>query len=386
MTDTPDMSPEEGAQAIVNLIGEIGNAQTIGDLDGMAGVIDRMDDIVAATGVELPGMSERLAAIKGQADRAKRHFENTDAALWAGDLKRAEALMNAGPGLDTAALHGEAFEQDDGDETREFEITFEFGDESDDDDYDLADFAASLGLDPADLDLIDGVEEDDPFAEVAQGAPGAIDALIASGADLNTPCGPSRHTALLAALDAPGRSADGISKLISAGADVRVVHEQGDNAVSWAMGYHHPGTVSPETEARLIACLAENGADVNHAIGDQMTVLQRAILQAGAPQVAALLTLGADPSVDMFETFQPEKLAGATLPMLAAAKPDVLRLLLDHGVDPRRPDRFGRDPLGFVRSEAEAARDRVDPDDGWTIDHAEALEISLGMLERHQSA
>jgi hypothetical protein len=71
--------------------------------------------------------------------------------------------------------------------------------------------------------------------------------------------------------------------------------------------------------------------------------------------------------------------------MLAAAKPDVLRVLLEHGVDAARPDALGRNPLDFVRQEAEAARARVDADDEWTVDHAEALEISLGMLERHLS-
>ena len=109
--------------------------------------------------------------------------------------------------------------------------------------------------------------------------PGAIDALIASGADLNAPGGPSQHTPLLAALDAPGRSASDLGKLIDAGADPTRLHAEGDNAISWAMGYHHPETVTPDGERALIALLVAHGADVNHVIPGQMTALQRAIIQ-----------------------------------------------------------------------------------------------------------
>ncbi|MDJ1008043.1 MAG: hypothetical protein QNJ13_09500 [Paracoccaceae bacterium] len=377
MADTPQMSPEEGANAIVALIGDIADATVEGDLDRIETILDRMEGIVAETGVEMPGLADRVAAIKGQSVRAKRHFENTDAALWAGDLRRAEVLSTAGPSLDLAALHGETWTES----AIEADPTIEAEDDlADDADFNLADFAASLGLDPT---ALAGADDDDLYADIAEGAPGAIDALIASGADLNAPSGPAQHTPLLAALDAPGRSADDVAKLIAAGANPRVIHAQGDNAVSWAMGYHHPDTVTPESERALIARLADHGADVNHAIPGQMTAIQRAVLQAGPVQVAALLAAGADQTVDIFEHFVPEKLAGVTLVAFAAPKPDVLRVLLDHGADAARPDARGRRPVDFVRVEAEAAWNRVDPDDGWTIDHAEALEISLGMLERH---
>ena len=378
MTDEPELAPEEGAQALFGLIDDIGEAAGAGDLDGLNGILDRMEGIVAATGVEIPGLTDRVAAIKGQGLKAREHFENVDAALWAGDLQRARMLNMSGPELDMAALHGDALALDEAEDISP-DLTLDgeegFGEDAE---FDLADFAAGIGV-----DLDDASIEDDPYADIAEGAPGAIDALIASGADLNAPGGPSQHTPLLAALDAPGRSAGDLKKLIDAGADPMVLHAEGDNAISWAMGYHHPETVTPDGERALIALLVAHGADVNHVIPGQMTALQRAIIQAGPVHVAALLAHGADASVDMFADFEPAKLARATLVMQAAAKPEVLAVMLDHGIDGARRDAHGRAPLDFIRQEAEAARARVNPDDEWTVDHAEALEISLGLLERH---
>ena len=382
MTDGTNLDPGEGAEAIFALMGDIAEASADGDLSRLEAIIDQMQVIVAETGVEMPAMAQKIAALKGQSSRARVHLENTDAALWAGDLKRAEHLSIAGPGLDFAALNVAI---DESDEMSDVSFDEDPGAEDAADldadlDFDLADFAASLGVD---LDFDEMNDAPDAYGDLASGQPGALEALIETEADLNRPSGPSRHTALLAALDAPGRSAQTLERLIAAGADPKVIHAEGDNAISWAMGYHHPSTVTEPGEADLIACLVAHGADVNHSVAGQMTALQRGILQAGAPQVAALLAMGADQTVDMASDFHPEMLASATCVMLAAAKPEVLRLLLDFGADANRPDARGRTPIDFVRDQAEAARDRVDVDDEWTVDHAEALEISLGLLERH---
>lgn len=379
MTDTRNLTPEDGAKAIFSLMSDIGEATANGDLDGLEAILDRMETIVTRTGVEVPGVTDRIEAIKRQSRRARRHVENTDAALWAGDLERAEMLGFEDPGLDLAALHGAGGATHEPGDLAEAEIAVEPEDDLDDTGFDLSDFAASIGIEIEGF----GAEEEDPYAHIAEGVPGAIKAFIASGADPNAPAGPSRHTPLLAALDAPRRWPGEIAKLIAAGADATVIHAEGDNAISWAMGYRHPETVAPEGERGIIDLLVAHGADVNHTVPGQMTALQRAIIQGGPVHVKALLDHGADPTVDMFENFQPAKLARATLIMQAAAKPEILRVLLDHGVDAARRDALGRAPLDFVREEAEAARARVDIDDEWTVDHAEALEISLGILERH---
>ncbi len=381
MNEPATLSPEEGTQALFSLMSDISEASSEGDLDRLEAIIDQMQVIVAQTGVEMPAMAEKIAGLKGQSQRAKVHIANTDAALWAGDLKRAEHLSIAGPGLDPEAL-GVAAD----DNTAVFDDPFDEDPDLDGDalEFDLADFAASLGID-LDLDETD-YEEEEHFADLLAGKEGALDALLEKGIDLNKPSGSQRHTALLAALDAPGRNAETLKKLIEAGADPLVIHGQGDNALSWAMGYHHPETVTPESETAVIDCLVENGADPNHSVSGQVTVLQRGILQAGVPHVAALLTHGASHKVDMPTEFLPEMLACATTVMLAAAKPEVLLLLLENGADAVRPDAKGRTAVEFLRLEADAARDRVNIDDEWTVEHAEALEISLGILERHLSS
>ncbi len=381
MNDKTELGAAEGAEAIFALVEDIAEASADGDLARLETIIDKMQLIAAESGVEMPAIAQKIASLKGQSSRAKKHFENTDAALWAGDLKRAERLTFQGPGLDFAALEVAAGNAvNDGMIDYSDDIDLE---EGIDPDFDLSDFAAGLGvdIDMAALEVDPGA--DDEFASIAAGEDGAIEAAIEARVDLNAPSGPSQHTALLAALDAPKRAADKIKRLLEAGADARVVHVQGDNALSWAMGYHHLETVTAESEAALIACLVEHGANANHSVSGQLTALQRGILQAEVPQVQALLIAGADHAMPMAADFEPKKLASATAVMLAAAKPETLSVLLDHGADAETPDALGRTALEFVRLEAEAARNRVDIDDEWTVDHAEALEISLGLLERH---
>ena len=246
------------------------------------------------------------------------------------------------------------------------------------DDPELAALAADFGL-PMDLP----VPEPDLYADIADGKPGAIEAFLDTGQDPNKPTGEEYHTALFATLDAPGRRAAHIQILIDAGADPTAVHVYGDNAISWAMGYHHPDTVTAESECELIGLLASHGVDVNHEIPGQWVTLHRAIIQGTAKQAGAFLAAGPDITANVFSQFHPEKLAGATPVMLAAPKPDILQLLLDYGADASTPDDHGRLPVDFVRKEAHAARARATEDDPWTIAHAEALESSLEILDRH---
>lgn len=371
MTDGPSLSPSEGAEALLALMSQIAEAGGAGDLGRLDKLIDQMEDVVALTGAVVPGMTAQIEALKGQTAKARSHFANTEAALWAGDFARADSLASKGPDLGYAAsLDLVALDP----------IGTEF--DVEDPEFNLTDFAANFGLK---LDEADPSAPYDAFAELARGVPGAAEDLIDSGAELNRASGANRHTALLAALDAPARTAQVLERLIAAGADPLVIHAEGDNALSWAVGYDHPGSVTDESEAAIIQCLVAHGVDVNHIVAGQLTVLQRAILQADVPHVSTLLGAGADQSVDLTKDFQPEKLAYGTSIMLAAAKPSVLQVLLDFGGDARRTDKLGRTALEFVRSEAKAARNRVELSDEWTLDHAEALEISLGILERHLS-
>lgn len=355
------MTPEEGVNALNSVIGEVVEISSNGDLDAFAAVFAKMEEIVAATGADVPEFDEKIDMLRQMTALGQASVDEMDAALWAGDYARAQTLMSGcelTEGLEFDAENEEAVE-----------LTF-----------DLSDLTEALG----------GAEIADPmpdvYADLAQGLPGAAQALISAGTDLNTPSGDAMHTAILAALDAPGRNAKTIVALIEAGADASVIHTQeGDNAFSWSMGYPHGETVSDDSELKLFAVLSSEGVDPDYVVPEQMAVLHRGILQDSQVQVEALLTIGANPDVCLPDTFEPGKLAGATPLMLAGPKPQMMRLLLDHGSDGTVPDARGRDQLAFLEEEAQAAALRATPEDAWTVAHAEALQQSVALLRAHLS-
>lgn len=351
------LSPEAATAEIMSVVQDVITAQAANDLDGLNAAIARLETIVAETGVEIPGITDQLLELQGQTESYSTSFANYDAAMWAGDLDRARTLLDD--------MHAQ--------EANPCEIIHDDG--GFDQDEAMAEMFIEMGVDVPD--------RPDLFEDIANGVDGAIDAAIASGVDLNEACGPSMHTAILAALDAPGRRVEHIQKLVAAGADPLLPHATGDNTLSWAMGYHHPGTVTPASEQALFTYLTTLGIDIENRIEGMWTTLHRAILQSTAVQVEVLLKAGADPSALLAPEYEPEFLAEATSLMLAAPKPAVVRLLLAHGANARQTDGQGRRVLDFVTEEAAAARDRATEDDPWTIAHADALDETLAILQAH---
>ena len=369
MTDTsePEMNPEEGQKAIFELMQGVMSASENQDLEGLEAIIGKLSSVVDATGVDVSGFEAQQAALLQRSQNVRHHIENTEAALWVGDLKRADVLISQGPDMDLSAIG--VVENDD-----EYEDNEDF---LDDFDTELQAFLADAGLDGIDFDEV-APEEPDLYEQIALGTEGAIEEFVQSGADPNVLSGTARHSALLAALDAPGRRVEQIAALVAVGADASTLQLHGDNALSWAMGYHHLETVTADSEAALMAFLSEHGADVNHMPFGYWSVLHRAIVQGGAAQVAAILPLGADVTKCLPKGYDPQKLAKATPVMLAAPKPEVLRLLLEHGANPSKRDAARRLPLDFIEQEASMARARVNDD--WTSRHAEALEQSVQII------
>lgn len=377
----PDDLPAEALQRLNALMERIVEISQGNDLAAMDEALADLQRITEETGVEIPGLADRIRVLRGGTSATHDYLANIDAALWVGDLPRVRALNAAGPPATEAmsdiglALDGIEWEEEDWDdeasanEDDEEEEMFEL---------DLDDLFADLPPIPeTPAEILP-----DLYADIAEGVPGALSAFLISGEDPNLPRGEAQHTALLAALDAPGRRADQIEALIAAGADPKVIHFQGDNALSWAAGYHHPETVSAETEIALMTLLASHGVDPDHWTEVQnWNVLHRAIIQGDGNRVAGILAAGADAAPRIPDRFLPEKLAGLTPLMVAVPKPDVVQRLLDHGCDPAEPDAQGRTPLAFTREEAAQARRRATPDDPWTQAHAESIERSLALLQ-----
>lgn len=364
----PKLTPKDGVDAVMNLIPGLMDATAGNDLKGIDGIMDQLGHIAGAAGLDMTDIGRQLNDLKGESAKAQQHFENSDAALWAGDTARWKALNEKGPQLDYAKLG--SFHEDyapDADALDSAPATEE----------ELAALYAEAGLDPA---LLHQEILPDRYADIAEGTPGAVAAFIATQQDPNVFTGDSQHNALLAALDAPARNAVDLQALIAAGANPCVIHPTGDTALSWAMGYRHLDTVTAESEMQLVALLVSAGVDVNHQLPDFGSPFRRALIEGEANQVAAMLAAGADPHANLPMDFPVAVLAGVTPLVAAAPKPAVIALLLAHGVDPKALCADGQTSAAFISQHADAADARADPNDPWTISHAQALRKSLDLL------
>jgi ankyrin repeat protein len=318
------------------LLEDMSFAMNTGDLDAF----DHAQTALRQHAVRDPALNAdffaHIAVMRAELVGSIAIAEDVQAALWVGDMKRVQELEEASLPLTGAP--------------------------DDDDDPDLEDYFAAT----------------DPYADLAQGKPGAVRALLASGLDLQTLAGPEERPALFAAVEAPGRNAETLQHLLDAGADAGDILDDGSSILSWALMYDHYETVTPDSEKALFDLLIANGAEANGHSEDFGTNLIAAIVMGGLPQVAALLQAGADMAVVAPDDFQLSDLAGATPLMLAAPKPDVVRLLLAHGASPTERDANGRTPREVIHDAATLARDRIKDD--WSRAHADALDQSLALI------
>lgn len=288
-----------------------------------------------------PDLFAHIADLRSELLSAIAIADDVQAALWVGDMQRVQQL-------EQSALPGSAGPDE--------------GDDEDDLDPDLDDYFAATDL----------------YADLSAGLPGAVNALLASGIDLQSCSGDENRPALFAALEAPGRSVNTIRPLLDAGADAGTVLDDGSSVLSWALMYDHYDTVAPDSEKTLFDLLIAHGAEANGHSDDFGHNLLAAIIMGGVPQVASLLQAGADLAVTAPDDFQLPNLAGATPLMLAAAKPDLVRLLLAHGANPTERDADGRTPREVIHDAAFQARARVKDD--WSLRHADALDQSLALI------
>ena len=305
-----------------------------------------LTDLIAVDPSIDPTILHDLDQMRAEMVETEAGQAEIDAALWAGNLERAEALE--------AALYG----------TDEFED----GDEDEDEDED------------ADGGLIDLTP--DPYADLAAGKPGAVEALLTAGADLNAHLGPDPRPALFAALEAPNRNPDTVEQLIQAGADPLVMlDEDGTTAMVWALMATDIAEFDAAREGRLFDLLLRHGADPDEGCGDFGSVLNRAIVLGLPAHVTALLDAGAGISTVAPYDFAVYDLAHAPALVLAAPKPAVVTLLLQAGADPLSLGTFDQTPLDFVTAAAADARARQSADDPWTLAHAAALTQSASLLQ-----
>ncbi len=397
--DVDALAESDAALAkILGVIEELAAAGEEGSLEGLSEKLDLIEQISAQFGVNKEETGESLAGIRQTIASTATQMRDIEMALWAGDMERANLLQDrfeeyAATGLNEFGEEvdpdAEDADEDEDDEALNAELAEllaaaaasgddEDWDDEDDDEGDVWDEAEDAGDDLFFMMPDEGAE--DLFADLEAGEPGAVEALIVSGVDLNAPSGPYRRGAVLAALDAPGRSVEILRKLVEAGADPTLGSAGRDTVFLWAAGYHKRETVTAETERDLVRFLREAGNDLNEEVPVFGSALARAVMEGDAAMVAAMLGEGADGGVLLPRDFEPGFLAGVGLLAYAAPKPGILRILLEYGVDAGKPDAAGRLPADFVAAIAGEARARADADDPWTVAHAEALERSAEML------
>ena len=337
--------PAKPSQADL-VMAQLTAAMQDGDLDAFDAARDALAVLAERDPTLDRALFDELAMMRDQMLELDAEHALIESALWAGDMLRAEALE--------AALYGDEGDAD------EFD--------SDDDDGDMIDIT------PA--------PPGDAYADLAAGAPGAVAALIATGADLNAHLGLDPRPALFAAIEAPNRNADVILRLIAAGADPSDLTEtDGETAMSWALLAPDMTVFDPAQEQRLFQTLLDHGADPNEGCGDFGSVLNRAIIMGLPMHVQVLLSAGAGTSAATPYDFAIHRLARAPSLVLAAPKPAVLAMLLEAGANPLEGGEFGQTALDFVTAEAAEARAVQTGEDPWTVAFAAALTHSAGLMQ-----
>ena len=327
--------------AVDQLMSRLSDATMDGDLDAFDSAYDELVALAARDPAIDAGIFDDLDQMRAEMVEMEVKQIEIDAALWAGDLERAERLEMALFGPD---------DMDDLDDEDEVQ-------------------GALIDLTP------------DPYADLAAGKPGAVEALLAAGVDLNAHLGPDPRPALFAALEAPNRGPDTVKRLIAAGADpLAMVEGENATAMVWALLSTHMAGFDADSEGRLFDLLLQHGADPDEGCDDFGSVLNRAIVMGLPAHVAALLRAGAATDTSTPHDFAIYDLVHAPSLVLAAPKPDALALLLDAGADPLVSGSFDRTPLEFVNAAAADARARQSPDDPWTVAHAAALTRSAELL------
>jgi Ankyrin repeats (3 copies) len=335
---------------VVNVTGALAK----GNLFGFDDVFNMMEGLVSRLNLPIDGFVDTLANLRATTAAVKSREKDSLAARWAGDMPRMRALQDV-PYPDTSHLLPDISH-----------LTGGLPEMSDDDE-------------PA--DEMPAEDLPDIYADLIAGNPGALDALIAQQRDLNIRSGPYDLTAIQAALDMPGRSAEILERLAAAGGDAALPGPNGDDAIFCAVGYPHRATVTAQSERELFAFMFNAGSNPNAQGSFRGTPLLAAIALGSTTEINILLDAGARLDGAKPDSGWHDALDGFTPLMMAAPKPQTFRLLLDRGADPTSPVANGGSLAHFIADEAADARNRATDD--WTAAHADALEQSLQMLRHH---
>ena len=183
----------------------------------------------------------------------------------------------------------------------------------------------------------------------------ALQALLAEGVDVNT----ARADGATAILWAAHRDdLDTVAQLLDAGADVNTADDHGVTPLERA---------AENASAAMVGALLAAGADANAAQTSGLTPLMTAARTGSVAVVQALLGHGADVNATTAETR-----STALMWAVSEPHPDVVRVLLDAGADPRASTYKGFTPLMFAARNGDIGLARTLIDAGVDINEPSA--------------
>lgn len=196
------------------------------------------------------------------------------------------------------------------------------------------------------------------------------------GVEINGRHGDLAETPLWHALAAEGRSVAMVELLLGAGADPNQGMADGYAPLHGIPAYPW-GWEAPGTTAVLAHVLVEAGARIE-APTDAWgwTPLHRAVMEGTAPELDALLRVGADANKPYADHSEPWFSPGRLPLQIAGHDTGKVRLLLDYGADPLKRDAHGEDPAAYLRSLIAEHIARGTGEDG----HRAGLEASLALV------
>jgi hypothetical protein len=177
------------------------------------------------------------------------------------------------------------------------------------------------------------------------------------GVDLNKGYGKYESFPLSWAMRAETNRLELVEMLLNSGADATLATEEGYTPLHYVADSGYSET---PVQSQIAALLVAAGGDIEARTHWGWTPLLSAVMEGSTEELAALLSVGADPNARYTDQSLPEFSRGLLAVMAAGYDTDKVQLLLDHGADPVGVSECGQTVLDYFIAEAARAQSNLD--------------------------